>query len=203
MTERPILFNGEMVRAILEGRKTQTRRPIPWKWAPTQSPNGHWSIYTGDGTRVMLVGAGPNEQLAMCQSMIAYGRMEIGDHLWARETYAHVTESDADIIWKRAWLYRATDPAYLPNRWHPSIHMPRCASRITLEVTDVRAERLQMIRTSDIIAEGISENDGYLGSANRFRHPFEDMWNSIYAKRGLGWDANPWVWAYTFKRVTP
>ena len=215
-TEHPILFNGEMVRAILGGRKTQTRRPIPWKWAPTQSSNGHWSIYTGDGTRVMLVGATPEQQLTMCRGMIAYGRVEVGDTLWVRETWGAIQiahsglllqwrDVDAEHRTERAsanLFYRADgDDIDYTGCWIPSIHMPRWASRITLEVTGVRAERVQNISDDDQLAEGVPPYE--LSRPDYLRRAwFSGTWDSIYARRELGWDTNPWVWAITFKRIT-
>ena len=179
MAEKPILFNDEMIRAILDGRKTQTRRPIRTS-----------GFYVETQRSIKL-----NYTL----------RYTVGDVLWVRETWKPTRCGfDDSVSYVR---YRADDTRLeirpdiqgcMTDHWRPSIHMPRWASRITLEVTDVVIQRIQEIRTSDIIAEGVIEDDRYLGSANRFRHPFATMWDAIYAKRGFGWDENPWVEAVTF-----
>ena len=188
MAEKPILFNDEMIRAILDGRKTQTRRPM------RQQPAGgvRFSMFTESG---LEDGHGREVSSAF----------QPGDILLVRETWKPTRCGfDDSVSYVR---YRADDTrleirhdiqGYITDHWRPSIHMPRWASRITLEVTDVVIQRIQEIRTSDIIAEGVIEDDRYLGSANRFRHPFATMWDAIYAKRGFGWDENPWVEAVTF-----
>lgn len=122
-----------------------------------------------------------------------------GDRLWVRETFAH--EPGVGTV------YRA-DRGPRP-KWTPSIHMPRSLSRITLEITDIRVERVQDITGDGARAEGVTwadpvqigghpfETTMKLDARNEFRH----LWNDIYAKRGLSWDANPWVWAITFRQV--
>jgi len=202
MRERPILFNGPLVRAILDGRKSQTRRPIkpqpPW-WAEQVH---QWAR---DGARWRGKIAD-----ALWDMRCPYGQP--GDHLWVRETWAD-TSFDWEWGTKQEAVYRATDTEY-GGPWRPSIHMPRWASRITLEVTDVRVERVQEIWTDhkgssdpwcDIFAEGIPQEavwDG-TGAMPTPLSLFIQLWNSIYAKRGLGWDANPWVFAVSFRRIRP
>lgn len=185
--ERPILFSGEMIRAILEGRKTQTRRRLKQKaieWLPTLSD--------------ISVAAKPSTGL--CQ----YGYP--GDLLWVRETWGHE--------YGGGYLYRASHGHMTPgdNRWRPSIHMPRAVSRIMLEITDVRCERLQDISENDAISEGIKkashggqypwfdyQDETYiLGSA---QESFKTLWQSINGTES--WDVNPWVWVITFKRIEP
>lgn len=185
MKERPILFNGEMVRAVLAGQKTQTRR-IPSK----------------------------TQQYAL---FCPYGHP--GDRLWVRETFCTFEQSNGS----QGVAYRADteDGWYSPCEtltggypshcschpgcegctagrwkptWRPSIHMPRWASRITLEITDVHVERVQDISEEDVQAEGFSDRPA---SKNKFRI----AWDLLYWKRGLGWDVNPWVWVVTFKRA--
>lgn len=195
--ERPILFNGEMVRAILDGRKTQTRRVIK------AQPVGEWA--------------------APGRTMCPYGLR--GDHLWVRETWFELVDPMTSKTYDppRA-CYRATeenevivddgDGAAVINKdgtfkspWSPSIYMPRWASRITLEITNVRVERVQDISEEDAKAEGIiydpcdhvrrsCEEIGCLGPLIA---PFRDFWDSINAKRGYSWDSNPWVWVIEFK----
>lgn len=121
-------------------------------------------------------------------------RYAISDRLWVRETFsAHPHDG---------FYYKSTDPLTdsieYGCRWKPSIHMPRWASRITLEITDIRVERLQEINSLDVVAEGFSN-----GESNwlTLRGLFINFWNSINAKRGFGWDTNPYVWVIEFKRI--
>lgn len=251
MKERPILFSGPMVRAILDGRKTQTRRVVKAthlspllkrhnldvcrrEWGDSQTVE----IAVRDIRREALLGACP------------YGVP--GDRLWVRETFAlescrevgwyepphrdgrplRVREDDA---WGRWWEqphYRATDPA--PDlvvagrdgdeepgvRWKPSIHMPRWASRLTLEVTGVRVERVKDIGNLDALAEGFGRHecgdcdgsglaegcvdpcpacagDGWFCETDNFLRAFFDL--NQRAPKGT----NPWVWVVEFRRVTP
>lgn len=171
MKERPILFNGDMVRAILAGQKTQTRR-IPSK----------------------------TQQHAL---FCPYGHP--GDRLWVRERWA--TDMSFDDLPPRMLpprgmpIYYHATAQCMDYKWRPSIHMPRWASRITLEITDVHVERVQDIHEEDAIAEGIDPRKLSYLSGERAVTKFYVLWNSIYAADGLGWDVNPWVWVVTFKRM--
>jgi len=202
MKEHPILFSGEMVRAILEGQKTQTRRigrmPILYYWPDTQTMlvkrNKFWE----------------EAILAYPEEYAPYGQP--GDRLWVRETW--VPEGDAGAVWFRAGIpeYRCGQQTgawlnwpYKPEmgieppakvKWRPSIHMPRWASRITLEVTGVRIQRVQEISFQDCLAEGFED-----GKAWGPPKLFSWAWDAIYAERGLGWDANPWVWVVDFREL--
>jgi hypothetical protein len=193
-TERPILFSGPMVLAILSGRKTQTRRVI--KTVADRQLNQF--------LHYMATAVDPDLKCP-------YGKP--GDRLWVRETWA---KTGFDLVTYRAdntTLQMVENHEWDHTDWRPSIHMPRWASRITLEITGVRAERLQAIvnNPSDCIAEGISHPDGYDflwqrydGEMSACSMPwvsFSTLWDSINAKRGYGWDQNPWVWAIEFKRV--
>lgn len=178
MRERPILFSGPMVRAILEGRKTQTRRV---------------AMVTRCGVRVPALGCDPAPDAARCP----YGVP--GDRLWVRETwYDNLTARSPEQRASREEVYYRADG--LPEfegeeseiRWRPSIHMPRWTSRLTLTITDVRVERLQDITEADAQAEGIETYAGYA------RERFRDLWNNLNRSRGFGWDVNPWVWAIGF-----
>lgn len=164
MKERPIIFSGEMVRAILAGRKTQTRRVI--KPQPVIQ----------DGVAFFKTG-----------QRCPYG--QIGDRMWVREAWIRNSGVPA---------YRADDPSWPGEtpKWKPSIHMPRWASRITLEIVNVRVERLQDITVGDAWAEGCPNSD-----VNVIPDWFIPLWAGINAARGNGWDDNPWVWAIEFKRV--
>jgi len=213
--ERPILFNGEMVRAILEGRKTQTRRMVKPQncnrifWNPiVLNGYGGWTDDHGNpvpcpygkpGDRVWV-----RETWQVVQSWQEYGA-------WFRDETDGDTEELEDEVARGAsdLVFQATDPSILvldhplvathPIRWRPSIHMPRWASRITLEVTDVRVERVQEMKRSDAFLEGcplhIAGHDGNIEAAHNW---FRTLWDSINAKRGYGWDANPWVCVVEF-----
>jgi hypothetical protein len=181
--ERPILFNGEMVRAILEGRKTQTRRlvnPQPREVSFPGISSKHGPIWP------MFFGTDKKFKSIPCP----FG--QVGDTLWVRETWF-----PRPILEKSA-LYKADSEIPELITWRPSIHMPRWASRITLRITNVKVKRLKEITVEEINEEGtpatkpIHYADPYLA--------FSDLWNSINAQHGFGWDTNPWVWVIEFKR---
>jgi hypothetical protein len=201
--ERPILFSGAMVRAILDGRKTQTRRVV--KPQPT-----HRLI---QGLGGVTIGMNPADDGAVWYDAdgIGPGREVrspyggVGDRLWVREAWWHFTKSrEADRICYAADPGISTLPLFgWTARKRPSIHMPRTASRITLEITGYRAERVQVITEADAEAEGFSGNDlagtglGYFDD----REAFCATWNKLNGPRGYGWDVNPWVWVLTFRRL--
>ena len=170
--EKPILFGGSMVRAILDGRKTQTRRVVK-----PQPPDG--AEYDTDGTSVVYHASGRNISDYSCPH-------PTGSYMWVRETYGL---SAPDNVTRRT-VYRADGEQALPTKWRSSIFMPRRVSRITLRVAGVRVQRVQEITEVDAIAEGVGG-----------RCVFAELWDSINAKRGYGWNTNPLVWAYTFERV--
>lgn len=198
--ERPILFSGPMVRAILEGRKTQTRRVINFKRLSSirrgrlfySPPFKSWAIAnTADyGTHI-------DEHVVLVNC--PYG--DRGDRLWVRETWG---ESGHNRFEYRASPADGTDFRSV-SRWRPSIHMPREASRITLEITDVRVQRLQDISDEDAMAEGGYEwNYGFCHSKETGTHEtprgsFRALWASINGADS--WAANPWVWAISFSSV--
>ncbi|WP_049300024.1 hypothetical protein [Serratia marcescens] len=239
MKERPVIFNGEMVRAILDDRKTQTRRVIANVGSdnciPLQKPTK-----TKDGIYTHVMDA-PGHGLC------PLGR--VGDRLWVRETW-----SDVNLEGIPAVAYRADGDVYSPmddksfldecgafnyddsrvakyyfaawysdliegveGNWRPSIHMPRWASRITLEITAVRVERLNDISEEDAKAEGVRALENNFGNGpaycdyllpnlddtaewyNRASDSFKSLWKSIYGAES--WRANPWVWVIEFRRV--
>jgi hypothetical protein len=202
MKERPILFSGPMVRAILEGRKTQTRRAI--KTQPFYCDFMPNPVFPkNDQERAEQSGLiWPNakeEILARCP----YGM--VGDRLWIRETFAWsgYAADHQEVLWRADGGHSEDERG--GARWRPSIHMPRWASRITLEITDVRIERLSDISEQDAIAEGITEYKG--GWTNGILGPFcdpilafADLWESINGAGSI--EQNPWVWVVEFKRVT-
>lgn len=185
-----------MVRAILDGRKTMTRRAVKPRIVPIVDEcfrvNGKWCNHTFG-----------YELGELCP----YGQP--GDRLWVRETWREMGSiqlSDGTIpkaeqlnADNRHVVYAASEPWEGPFR--PSIHMPRWASRITLEVADVRVERLQNISEEDAFAEGIERGDPGVEGWGRFC--YRKLWNSINEKREFGWDVNPWVWVIQFRRIQP
>jgi len=188
MKEHPILFSGPMVRAILDGRKTQTRRVV------NPQPKVVHDFYP-DGTL-------ETERLFRNGGRIRCPYGVRGDRLWVRETWADVSALRfAQHDFPNGVSYKADCNAdslelakHYGARWTPSIHMPRWASRITLEVVDLAVQPLQTISKQDAIAEGVSEwEDDPKGA-------FRALWDSINADRAP-WDSNPWVWAVTFRRV--
>ncbi|ORE24971.1 hypothetical protein [Pseudomonas aeruginosa] len=199
--ERPILFNDQMVRAILEGRKTVTRRAVKGLQIPTEDKTTpheglRWSALGQRHLRYGFNVFGSTEEecaheLARC-GVCPFGKP--GDRLWVRETFADI----GCRLTYRADLY---DGAHcMVKKWIPSIHMPRSASRVLLEITAVRVERLQDITPNQCIAEGAwREKDKELGRGQEAIAAFADLWRST----GGDWDANPWVWVVEFKRVTP
>ncbi|HHL1952094.1 hypothetical protein ACNA33_10290 [Klebsiella pneumoniae] len=230
MTERGMIFNGEMVRALLDGRKTQTRRPIKWKQTRfteigEREDGSKWpwsedAEHTCDFWHPCPFGA-------------------VGDRIWVRETWGVVSHAFSDDGLMIDWvpdrpataihempfgngyysgyaIYAADgdftwgdDDGYEDGRscWKPSIHMPRAASRILLEITGVRVERLNSISQEDAQAEGLeltgwrptySDPDSG-GEVMTLYDNFAELWSSIYGEES--WNANPWVWVIEFKRV--
>jgi len=226
MTERAIIFSGEMVRAILSGQKTQIRSPI-------ERVKG---IYGGDVTSFQASDT-PGYDFAMRDKRGCWNELErndllrrcpygqIGSRLWVRETFCicedlgkdwteGMGDTDRFVHYSdREERYAVPDEYEVPkaakenhhcegedDHWRifgpiPSIHMPRWASRITLEITDIRVQRVQEISYPDCESEvGVNNMDVPI------MWRFEVLWNSIYSETGFGWDVNPWVWAITFRR---
>lgn len=220
--ERPILFSSPMVRAILDGRKTVTRRPVKGFQIPAEDtaiPAGDRQRWSAIGQRDPRYGfcvfgsteaecAKELEEHAPCP----YGRR--GERLWVRETclindfrdggVPEAERADCQII------YRADGTPDWEGeeeliRWRPSIHMPRWACRILLEITAVRVERLQDISRADIRAEGL-ECPPELASDDvspNYRDWYPAAWRELWESTGGDWEANRWVWVVEFKRVTP
>jgi hypothetical protein len=187
---KPILFNTEMVQAILDGRKTVTRRKI-------------------DRDITNFCDVEVDETLLDYQNChgdfinpIDLCRYRKGDILWVRETWSEHQEyynNSAKVFAEPHYIYKA-DGVYA-NKWRPSIHMPKEAARIFLKVTDVRVERLQDITEEDAITEGMSKTlvDGVVFISAKGN--FHVLWDSLNIKRGYGWEDNPWVWVIEFERV--
>ncbi|HHN5433501.1 TPA: hypothetical protein ACQ7GO_005382 [Klebsiella pneumoniae] len=218
MKERGMIFNGDMVRAILDGRKTQTRRPIKWKQTRFteigEREDGSKWPWSEDAEHA-------------CDFWHPCPFGAVGDRVWVRETWgvvSHELDEDGRI---QPWtpnrpataihempfgngyytghaIYAADgdftwgdDDGYEDGRscWKPSIHMPKAASRILLEITDVRVERLRSMSQDDARAEGVIAASGPMEAGLAFR----ELWDSIYGEES--WKANPWVWVIEFKRV--
>ncbi|CNH96528.1 hypothetical protein [Yersinia intermedia] len=197
MNEKPILFNAEMVNAILSGRKTQTRRIMrdqPEVIPPEDECGvpGYWIPYNAGKTMVR------NEMMT-----IACPLGMRGDQLWVREAFA------AGLCTESTLAYRATHKTDDLEegwgetiKWTPSIHMPRWASRINLLITGVRVERLNDISEQDARAEGVNTWKGPAEEIVGGKLAFLELWDSIYGqKEGESWQANPWVWVINFERM--
>ena len=177
MNEYPILFNTEMVRAILAGKKTQTRRVMK------PQPDETKARWTGERWEFHM-GYPIGHDVPKCP----YGKP--GDKLWVRETWCPNYYSDGRVGYKADWRNPLPE-VVAETKWKPSIFMPKSAARIWLEIVDVRVERVRSITSTDAIAEGIN-----IDTEN-----FHELWNSINAKRGFGWDVNPWVWVVEFSKT--
>ncbi|MBV0363885.1 hypothetical protein KTP02_06645 [Klebsiella quasipneumoniae] len=199
MKERGMIFNGEMVRALLDGRKTQTRRIIK------DCTVGSDQISKFIQIEKKFIGCYPEDVPELIRECCPYGVP--GDRIWVREAFA------SGLSTKSTLAYRAThkredleDGFYDTIKWTPSIHMPRWASRILLEITGVRVERLNAISQADAIAEGAPPSHPSIdcvsqeyGFPDFSRSWFGQTWQHIYGEES--WDANPWVWVIEFERV--
>ena len=218
MKEKPILMSTDMARAILDGKKTMTRRvikiPDGYTITPTGNPKAYAVVKMGDGiySRIPV----NRRDNIKCP----YG--QVGSRLWVRETWwVHPDYKNVSAGWlaptanspervfyslkdSADWCYESEKK---PEDWEyrlakkvPSIHMPRWASRITLEITEIRVERLNQITDDDALAEGVFGDETCYDQATPCMC-FEALWDSINAKRGCGWGTNPWVWAISFKEI--
>ncbi|EMC9819568.1 hypothetical protein VO438_000452 [Klebsiella aerogenes] len=217
MTERGMIFNAEMVRALLSGRKTQTRRPVKF---PVRDKNFGCELAGNELAGELSAGNYLNS---------AYGKP--GDHIWVRETFSCIGNEDGHLVDAKGNLctreeaqriYRASaiqkpnnyglwsspDGFDFEGAWTPSIHMPRWASRILLEIIDVRVERLREISQADAEAEGVGKlkkgfwknyQPGWTEFQLTARGSFATLWKSIYGDES--WYADPWVWVIEFKRI--
>lgn len=235
--ERPILFSCAMVRAILDGRKTQTRRvmkPQP----PRDDEDGDYEYGNTppkcEWYEATIVGKDGEERPGPTIFGAYYDEWGIkcpfggpGDRLWVRETwspdhaaffpnYQDIYRADSHVDVENGLAYSPEAKSHFLFRWRPSIHMPRRACRIILEITSVRVERVQQISEADAMAEGIiklpatgrfviAKGGQYFDNTWRTaREAFQVLWDSINAaKRGFGWKDSPWVWVIGYKRLEP
>lgn len=215
--ERPILFSGPMVLAILEGRKTQTRRVVKGRWAqihsekhgvPPAVETWWWGVeYVRGQKQYITPYAATGERLWVREGWRWFGRsrrdgVEGGFSYRADHKQRKFDEfDDPDLRWKDFKVATANEN----YGWRPSIHMPRWACRIILEITEVRVQRIHEISDADVVAEGVEQI--HIDKNRKFFHKndvhglaFGELWNSINGKRAP-WSSNPWVWAITFKRL--
>jgi hypothetical protein len=190
MNQHPILFSTPMVQAILEGRKTQTMRIVKGiNIGENSNDTVNYSMKSAMGTNI------EKERLGECFFGIGdycpYGK--VGDVLWVRETFG------TGGYFKTGWNYKASDELPKYEKWKPSIHMPKSACRIWLQITNIRVERLHDISEADAVAEGINTSK-ISGDYNHTPvQEFQDLWNSINGKES--WDSNPWLWVLEFNRI--
>lgn len=201
MASKPILFNTEMVRAILDDRKTKTRRLVK------EDKRGQWVAV--NNARNHEYGASVPCYLHREVSVddksrnIMYPKYDVGDILWVRETWlkaddGYYYKADIEVPSESEDLRKAYG-----YKWKPSIHMPREAARIFLRVTNVRVERLWDISESDAVAEGLRVGDQTTEtstSALTAKQSFMWTWQRLYDKGDYPWALNPWVWVYEFER---
>jgi hypothetical protein len=212
--ERPILFSGPMVKAILEGRKTQTRRILKpqveseWlEWLIYVNADGDHRYYGQDGEPTMHINT---DKELPDDGECPYGKP--GQRLWVREAWTTLDQDylpagkDGCRVTYRADHFDPDGDGPGELRWYPSIHMPRRYSRVTLEVTGVRVERVQDITEEDCRAEGVPPipveflRTFGMGTDSNYRSRFELIWKSINGPES--WAVNPWVWVIEFKKLT-
>ncbi|HBT4761246.1 TPA: hypothetical protein MB328_002842 [Klebsiella pneumoniae] len=218
MTERGMIFNGEMVRALLDGRKTQTRRIVKGTDSAVKFCK-EWNI---NGEEVFVV-LGEKDHTGMNPVLgaISCPFGAVGNRIWVREAFrVHSRATDvATLVYKASERNSWTEQTHrvpvavcnkpaTPEKWTPSLHMPRWASRILLEITDVRVERLNAINEHDALAEGVAKlrggfwkhyQPGWTQHQLSARGSFVTLWKSIYGDES--WNSNPWVWVIKFKRI--
>lgn len=188
MQERPLLFSAPMVRAILEGKKTQTRRVVKGLALDWLTPPVAFSP--------AFVASAENRPIC------PYGYA--GDRLWVRETW-HRWPNPPGYIYRADVVDQLLDTP--KSGWRPSIFMPREACRLLLEISGVRVERLQEISDDDVMAEGLGRplppagGEGFEIAGPRERLGYRLLWDALNAKRGYSWADNPWVWVLEFKRT--
>lgn len=213
MPERPIIFSTEMVRAILEGRKTQTRRVIKPQPEFTPPPKGFGSYkkedYWGWGWRKnkndWFCGV-TQKQLTSDKGLLYPNRCPyaVGDRLWVRETFWYCCEGCKKAFYKADGFELGPNKVRIGgiecqvknNKWKSSRFMPKWAARLWLEITEIRVERVGEITWQDIALEGIRGKH-----AVDTRETFVKLWDSLNAKRGFSWESNPWCWCISFRRT--
>lgn len=194
MKETGLMFKAPLVRAILEGQKTQTRRVLKPQPAPNHPHDGgtKWVLERGLHVPVGSVG-----HLSVREKMGLRCPMgQHGDRIYVRETFNHF-ERNENFKEGCECFYRADGDCVDLQPWRPAIHMPKHAARIWLEITGVRVERLQQITEADAKAEGVDAAK-YHGLDRAYARAFSELWETT----GGDWDANPWVWVIDFKTIS-
>jgi len=208
---KPILFNLEMVQAILDGRKIQTRRPIK---PQVEFESGYDYPHENE---LGIFWKNDTSYKNIKEFIEDASKYQVGDILYVRETWQEFLDDEVPIERNRGpeahlgkaqikshYYYRADGelehPKYGKALWRPSIHMPKEAARLFLKVTDVRVERLQDMKEVDAKREGVNPwmNGPYF--METYLSSFRQLWNNIYTDKGFDWVENPWVWVYTFER---
>lgn len=209
---KPIIFNTEMVRAILDGRKTQTRRTVKVKLPYSQKQLNERMNYRSKEECDRLLLGGKHATVGFWTPVDGYvthkdSQYQIGDILYVRETWNCIRFGNGKSApFETEYWYKADEKFNNPdNKWRPSIHMPEEAARIFLRVTNVRVERLQDILCGDMKKEGCIPNTVTGGQYQQWQCDyFIPLWDSTIKKSDFphcGWNANPWVWVYEFERV--
>jgi hypothetical protein len=198
MPRKTILLTTPEVQAVMAGKKTQKRVPVQ------KDISNRFDIDV-DGTAISFI----DQATGDCHEPKSIARYQPGDMLWVQETWMPYGNMDHWATGIQRYAYKADmtvehlkELKKLKAKWRPSIHMPRAAARLLLQVIDVRVERLQDISQADVVAEGIRSvynqetdvfcSDGFI---------FKELWNGVNAKRGYSWDTNPWVWVYVFRKI--
>jgi hypothetical protein len=228
--EKPILFSGEMVRALLDGRKTQTRRVMKLPTGAAVPSEWDFCALNGYSNAVFSAPVSAPNQRMYTEVTNRYG--DKGDRLWTKETHyrwGHWTKNGKTDKGVQRWKFIALDKRVVfaatdsskespthrgDDGWwkRPAIFMPRWASRFNLEITEVRVQRVQEITEEDAIADGVVAMEGnFKGcftipgttalSGRTAREWYSRLWDKINLKRGFGWDKNPWVLAISFRRA--
>lgn len=195
------IFSTPMVQAILEGRKSQTRRILKFKWL--ESEPKYWvkvgEVYPGGWDEMdygLYQDFETKDHKWMNMSRCPYG--QVGDVLWVRESFSKPIICNLEERTQRnGFIYKAGFKNPELHKWKPSIHMPCTAARIFLLIKNIRVERLQEINMHDILAEGIIEPERY-DDPETVKYLFKELWDKINGKRA-SWESNPWVWVIEFE----
>jgi len=226
MRERPILFNGDMVRAILAGQKVQTRRVAKSVMAVHTRTGEALADIDSAGPRVPCPFGQPGDRIWVRETWQHVHPIQVADGRYSQRGYAGIpgpppvgyrtiyrADGEYPAIYSlggEPWPYRSLQPferngmqAFVDEpRWTPSIHMPRWACRLVLEITAVRVERLQAISEADAVAEGLSQTESGSWLPGPCEHPewaFHQLWAQVYGEPS--WEANPWVWVIEFNKI--
>jgi len=190
--EKPIIFSTEIVQAILDNRKTMTRRVIK------KDVSNRFDIDV-DGSVVAYIDQATGDSY----NLIDIAPYQVGDTLWVREAFCEIPYKYEHILIENGHItvpkiaYKVDSKIDYTGIWKPPIHMPKGLARIWLKITNVRIERLRDITFDDCISEGMLNYGIYVN----IYAAFHDFWDKLNAKHGYGWDKNPWVWVIEFERV--